>query len=204
MESIQVVLMDKTEAQSLVKEINKGIATVGGMLADLLDREGWRALGYESWRDCCMAEFEFSQSRIYQLLNHQRVIKNISADSTIVEKPTNESQTRPLQKLTALDQAQAWRNAQAKGGRRQPTGKQVAQVVRGISKADQLQDKGKRVYTQEDRQAGPGIDSEFEESTAVFIAPDGQRFHLSKLDLIELLGELDNGLSCPYCENRYK
>lgn len=41
------------------------------------EREGWKALGYESWRECAVAEFQISQSRIYQLLDAARISTNL-------------------------------------------------------------------------------------------------------------------------------
>jgi hypothetical protein len=63
----------------LVKEIGKS-------LLELEEREGWKALGYSSWRECATKEFRKSQSRVYELLEAARVERNIS-DSRKSESP---------------------------------------------------------------------------------------------------------------------
>ncbi len=90
MDTIQVMIMGEAEARLLVQKIRDRLNSLADDLWELKNREGWKSLGYASWRDCAMAEFDLSQGRVYQLLGHAQVIKNIVADSTIVEKPTKE------------------------------------------------------------------------------------------------------------------
>ncbi len=125
---IQVVIMGAVEARLLVTEINDSIASVGDKLWELKDREGWKSLGYPSWRECCMAEFNFSQSRVYQLLTHAQVSHNITNFSTNVEKPTNEAQSRALSKLPADQQGKALQQARQETGR-EPTGKETEEAA---------------------------------------------------------------------------
>ena len=62
-------LMTGPEALACVAQIREGLENVRLLLLDLHEREGWRALGYESWRECAAAEFSLTQSRAYQLLD---------------------------------------------------------------------------------------------------------------------------------------
>ncbi len=52
-------LLNKDDARSLVKRIKKAaieahdqIAQAGRWLIEFRDREGWKALGYDSWTHC--------------------------------------------------------------------------------------------------------------------------------------------------------
>ncbi len=48
------------------------------LLLELYEREGWRALSYDSWRACAVAEFAQSQTALYRQLTAARVDRTIS------------------------------------------------------------------------------------------------------------------------------
>jgi hypothetical protein len=73
-----VVMMTEAEARDRVDQINKHSNRIGELLLELYEREGWKAMHYGSWRECVVAEFEQSQSRLYQLLDAAKVERNIS------------------------------------------------------------------------------------------------------------------------------
>jgi len=89
--------MNGTEARACVAAINTGIADIRRQVLDLHDREGWRALGYASWRQCVLAEFVESQSRIYQLLDAGRFEREVSTNVEIGTIPEGH-----LRQLTPL------------------------------------------------------------------------------------------------------
>ena len=64
-----IVLANEKEAREITDRIKNKITEAGVLILDMYEREGWRALGYESWRACVVAEFEFSQSHAYRLLS---------------------------------------------------------------------------------------------------------------------------------------
>lgn len=155
---MEMMLMTEIEARSLVNEINSGISTIGGKLLELYEREGWKVLGYNSWRECCMTELDLRQSRIYQLLDFAKVERNLS---TIVEKkqselasgnnphsekqieqlPQTEFLARPLTQLEQPEQqAQAWQLA-LDNTNGNPTAKDVEKAVKRIKKDDTVVDK---------------------------------------------------------------
>jgi hypothetical protein len=78
-----VAPMTEIEARELIEEIKIGISTVGQKLLELYEREGWRALGYSTWRDCVMTEFDFQQA-IYRLLDFAWVERNLSPIGEII------------------------------------------------------------------------------------------------------------------------
>ena len=197
-----IVLANEKEAREITDRIKNKITEAGVLILDMYEREGWRALGYESWKDYTTTEFNIGQSRAYQLLNHGKVVKNI-IDSTIVEStPTNEGQTRPLAKLTPEQQPVAWQAAQKETGKAQPPGKAVKEAVDeviGFPKQAQV-NKGKGTKQSVSVSggswgSGAGIDAEFEQGGEQ--SPGAAGFTLEELQT--LLAEYDNGDQCPYC-----
>lgn len=212
MESIQVVIMGETEARLLVQRIRDNLNTLADDLWELKNREGWKALGYKTWRDCAMTEFDLSQSRVYQLLAHAEVVKNIAADSTWVEKPTSERQTRPLTDLPPIQQPQAWKVAQEQTKTLQPTPKQVTQVVKefkSLSKAEQTK------LPPKIRTSSGGFSqvSRFDDfNQDIDFEPTGGKSAKERaaIGLLERLGysvippEAAEGETCPYCSKAFK
>ncbi|MBE7553779.1 MAG: hypothetical protein HS126_22160 [Anaerolineales bacterium] len=123
--------MTETEARVLIEEIKTDISAVGAKLLELHEREGWKALGYASWRECVMQEFDFQSSHVYRLLDFakiQRVLSPIGENGYPL--PAAESVARPLAALPDPDQQrEAWQTAvdTAPGGK--VTAKHVENVV---------------------------------------------------------------------------
>ena len=90
-----IILMTANEARAIVETIKDSVDRVGKLLLDLYNREGWRALGYASWRECAKAEFAGCERRFYQLLNAEQVREEIC---TIVQNSDSipEGQLREL------------------------------------------------------------------------------------------------------------
>jgi len=126
-----LVLMTHEEARDKTDKIKNNISDTRYLLLEIQDREGWKALGYDSWRAYGQDEFGYSQSRIYQLVEAAKVEKNIS---TIVEKgtPIQEGQLRPLTKLaTAEAQREAWETVVETAPEGKITAYHVSKVVNG-------------------------------------------------------------------------
>ena len=139
MDTIQIVIMGAAEAREVVEDIKRNLADIGDKLLDLNEREGWRSLGYASWRECVMAEFDFGQSRAYQLLGFARVRRAITTGSTLVETPPNERVVRPLTSLPPETVVPAWQDAEKLAEGQPITAKhteQAAQKYQPHSKAD--------------------------------------------------------------------
>lgn len=128
MSEIVLSPMTTDEARQCVNDINSGLITIRSRLLDMYEREGWKALGYASWRDCAMKEFNFNQSRVYQLLSAAEIERNIS---TIVEneQPIPESHLRPLSGLEPKKQIEVWQEAQVTA----PSGKVTAAHVEAVA-----------------------------------------------------------------------
>lgn len=94
--SIERSLMSEEEARWCVEQIRSGLDGIREAALDLYEREGWRSLGYGSWRECVVAEFGKSQAYLYRVLEAGRIDHIISP---IGETQLPESQARELARL---------------------------------------------------------------------------------------------------------
>lgn len=72
-QAIQLTLMTVDEARACVDSIKSSLEDVRAQLFDLREREGWRALGFASFRECIHGEFAMSERRAHQLVNAHMV-----------------------------------------------------------------------------------------------------------------------------------
>ncbi len=73
-----IPMMGADEARQTLDGIKKDLHHARALLLDLYRREGWRALGYESFRACVTEEFGKGQSQLYRELRAAEVELNIS------------------------------------------------------------------------------------------------------------------------------
>jgi len=59
-------MMSRDEARRCVERITRHLDEARALLLELYEREGWRALGYASWRQYAVAEFSESQATLYR------------------------------------------------------------------------------------------------------------------------------------------
>jgi len=118
--------MSGDEARECVVSIKASVGRARNLLLDLYEREGWRVLGYSSWRECVANEFGQSQAYLYNQLQAAQIERNISS---IEEKGiVPESQLRPLQQLEPDQQCEVW----AKANETAPNGKITAAHVQSV------------------------------------------------------------------------
>lgn len=61
--------MSETEACKIIGDINRLASEIGRLLTELRDREGWRALGYQSWTAFLESdELSYSRKRLYEFV----------------------------------------------------------------------------------------------------------------------------------------
>lgn len=126
---VGVPMMDQAEARATVDAIKGHMDSARKLLLDLEEREGWKALGYASWRACAQAEFGQSSAQVYRLLTAAKIEQAI--DSPIGENP--ESHLRPLVTLdTPEQQKAALDRATELAGDRPRTAKDVQAAVEAI------------------------------------------------------------------------
>lgn len=75
-------------------------------------RKGWKALGYESFKEYGEKELGYKETRIYQLVDAAEIGLQIGYDSTIVESATPpESHLRPLKSVPEEERKAIWEEA---------------------------------------------------------------------------------------------
>jgi hypothetical protein len=123
----QLIPMTKTEARGLVEKIKSRLASARALILDLSEREGWKALGYPSWRACVTAEFPHSAAHLYRILEAAKVERNVSPTGDIGSMP--ERQLRSLAGLEPDEQREAIANAKEHVQKWNPGGKLTTRNV---------------------------------------------------------------------------
>lgn len=127
--ALTINAMTYKEAKACVDGINSNMNNIRSLVLELYERKGWDALGYESWRECVVKEFQQSQAYLYYQLEAAQTERAIS---TIVEMPGRipESQLRPLTRLK--DDPEKQREAFQRAVETAPEGKVTAAHVQKV------------------------------------------------------------------------
>jgi len=132
---VGVPMMDATEARQIVKNINRRLDQSRQELLELYDREGWRALGYGSWRACVKNEFEGSSTALYRQLTAAKVERELFGDSRI-GNPLPASQLETIAKAAPADRPKVIARADQIAGDTPRTAKHIQQAVTEIATPD--------------------------------------------------------------------
>jgi hypothetical protein len=132
--TIKAVLMSRAEAQRCVDRIKSHLDSAREELLRLYDGEGWRALGYASWRACVTAEFGQSQTELYRQLQAARIERVVSPNGKPGEIPA--SHLLPLSDLPKASQATVWERVQVTPGK--VTARKVEATVRRYTEGEVL------------------------------------------------------------------
>jgi hypothetical protein len=103
-QQVFAVLMDRDEAERCVHRIRDGMDSIRADVLRLHEGEGWKALGYGSWRECVVAEFGQSQRHLYQLLTAAKIERELLLAGeddfrAMAQTPIPERQLRELARL---------------------------------------------------------------------------------------------------------
>lgn len=133
--------MSLEEARETDRLIKRHINTTRYLLLDMRDRKGWKALGYESFKEYGKQSLGYEKDYLYKLADAGEISLQIgySPESTIVDSPPPESQLRPLKSVPEEERKAIWeeatRKAEEEGAKL--TAKRVEEaVVDWKSKAD--------------------------------------------------------------------
>lgn len=120
------------ESQRLIeleRVIKTGIDTfiqVGGALFEIKESRLYR-IEHGTFEEYCKDKWNMSKAFAFRQIAAAKTTRNLSPIGDI--KPQTESQARPLTKLPAEQQPEAWKEAVERAGGEQPTAKQVEAVV---------------------------------------------------------------------------
>jgi hypothetical protein len=121
------VTLSNKEARSLVSRINNQSADVRALILALHDGQGWKALGYESWKACVEGEFVFSRQYAYALLEAAVVERRLSTMVDSGHLP--ERHVRELRVAPAERQAEVYREAKESAPASGLTAEHIRQTV---------------------------------------------------------------------------
>ena len=132
-------MMTPEEARKRVNTINASMNNIRVLLLDFHDREGWKALGYESWTDCVEKEFEQGRRQIFRQFQAAQIEQNIndSAKTECQDDTIPEAQLRPLAAVAPEDQPTVYQLAKETAPEGKLTAAHVEKTVREI-KGDSL------------------------------------------------------------------
>ena len=86
---------------------------IGKALKEIRDSRLYKLILFETFEAYTKARWDMGRSQAYRFINAYQVVKNLSP---IGDKlPVNESQVRPLAKLTPLEQRSTWKRFLATG-----------------------------------------------------------------------------------------
>lgn len=129
-----LTILDRSEAGELVEceaVIERGLATfydVGTALLKIRDERLYRST-HDTFEDYCRGRWQMSRPQAYRLIEAAAIAENLSP---IGDKPTHESQIRPLTGLEPEQQRTVWEQAVSESGG-QPTAIHVEEVKKNLT-----------------------------------------------------------------------
>ena len=106
--------LEKAEASETDRLIKRHINTTRYLLLDMRDRKGWKALGYESFKDYGEKALGYKEAYIYRLVDAAEIALQLGYDSTIVESQPKESHLQPLKSVPEDERKAIWEEATRK------------------------------------------------------------------------------------------
>ena len=150
--------MTLDEARETDRLIKRHINTTRYLLLDMRDRKGWKALGFESFKEYGEKELGYEERYIYRLVDAAEIGLQIGTDQ-LVSQPA-ESQLRPLKSVPEDERKAIWEEATRKAEEEHAklTAKRIEQEVdewkrRNQEWADQSNGQRKKIRELE-RQVG--------------------------------------------------
>ena len=69
--------LDREEAEALAASIRSSLDDAREKVIEFYRRRGWEALGYKSMKQCAAAEFGWSKSHIYKMIQAAKVVEEV-------------------------------------------------------------------------------------------------------------------------------
>jgi len=134
-----VVMQNTAELERLEGIITRNLQSfyeVGRALMEIRDRGYYRdVLGFDTFEAYCKSKWDFQRTYAYHLIAAVQVVDDLSSlDDT--SKPTNQLQTRPLEKLTTEKRCEAWQRAVETAPEGKVTAAHVYKIVKGMTEQE--------------------------------------------------------------------
>jgi len=121
------------EARECADRISTGINNIRKDVVDLHDREGWSALGYNTWTECVEKEFDQARRYIFYQFAAAQIEQNVSGCTKVHLGTIPETHLRPLAKLTPEKQREAYQQAVETAPEGKVTAAHVSKVVKELT-----------------------------------------------------------------------
>lgn len=161
------LLMDEGEARQAVAQIRDSFENARVLIDQLKEREGWKVLGYKSWRECVAAEFGQSQAYLYRQLAAAQIERLISPSGEIGRIP--EAHLRPLAKLPEVERVEVWQEIVETAPDGAITGKHAAAVVERRLKGEDAALVPSPSALKKDKEVGVVVPELLEEMLSAFL-----------------------------------
>lgn len=133
MDTLSALFMTPDEARACVFAIQQQAGELRRLLYDLYVRRGWEALGYNSWRECVLAEFTYSEGALYHILKAAQIEANISSRDEIGKIP--ERHLRPMETVEdPQQQREVWQMAVESAADGKLTFRHVQAAVKAVER----------------------------------------------------------------------
>lgn len=113
------------QLERIIERGQKTFVEVGSALTIIRDEKLYRH-AFSTFEDYCKERWGFTRMRASQLIASAKVVANVN---NCLQKPTHESQTRPLARLEPEQQTEAWKKAVETAPEGRLTAKHVETVV---------------------------------------------------------------------------
>jgi hypothetical protein len=159
-----IITKDKADLERLEGIIHKNLQSfyeVGRALMEIRDKELYKIKNggeYGTFEAYCRAVWDFTRIRAYQLIESVAVRENLLTQVNI--EPKSEKQIRPLVKLKADQQREAWQKAVDTAPDGKVTASHVYKIVKEMSESNKTI-RERRILNND---ASCGIDSGFEKA----------------------------------------
>jgi hypothetical protein len=107
---VKHMVISEARAMQLCKRIRQNMTDARNDLLELHEGEGWRALGYASWRECVTTEFGQHEVTLYRQLKAAEVARELNADPVFAH--VQKTETVPDRQLRALGVAEVGTRAE--------------------------------------------------------------------------------------------
>jgi hypothetical protein len=107
---VRHMMIGAARAMQLCKRIRQNMTDARNDLLELYEGEGWRSLGYASWRGCVTTEFGEHQSTLYRQLEAAQVARELDADPVFAH--VRKTKDVPDRQLRALGGAEVGTRAE--------------------------------------------------------------------------------------------
>lgn len=134
---MEIVIKENTteleRLEGIIQQNIGGFYEVGRALMDIRDKRFYiNVLGFETFEAYCKARWDFQRTYAYHLIASVKVVDAVSSLDDI-QKPSNQLQTRPLEKLSSDQQREAWQKVIDIAPEGKITAALVSKIVRGMA-----------------------------------------------------------------------